>query len=79
VLLLDEPTSALDNRLQATVTQRLKTLNATRIVIAHRLTTILNADRILVMDRGRIVQSGTHTDLMAQAGLFRQLAERQAI
>ena len=61
LLLFDEATSALDNRTQAIVSESLKTLHATRIVIAHRLSTILGADRIFVLDQGRIVQSG-HTE-----------------
>ena len=77
VLLFDEATSALDNRTQAMVSHSVERLKATRIVIAHRLSTIINADRILVMDRGRIVQSGNYSELMGQAGLFRELAERQ--
>jgi NHLM bacteriocin system ABC transporter ATP-binding protein len=77
LLLFDEATSALDNRTQAIVSESLKTLNATRIVIAHRLSTILGADRIFVMDQGRIVQSGTYAELMREPGLFRALGERQ--
>ncbi|QJW83813.1 NHLP bacteriocin export ABC transporter permease/ATPase subunit [Ramlibacter terrae] len=60
ILLFDEATSALDNRTQDVVTRSLSELRATRIVIAHRLSTVMNADRILVMDRGRIVQGGTY-------------------
>jgi NHLM bacteriocin system ABC transporter ATP-binding protein len=77
LLLFDEATSALDNRTQAIVSESLKTLHATRIVIAHRLSTILGADRIFVLDQGRIVQSGTYGELMREPGLFRALAERQ--
>jgi ATP-binding cassette subfamily C protein len=77
LLLFDEATSALDNRTQAVVTRSLEALKATRIVIAHRLSTIVGADRIYVMDQGRIVQSGTYAELMNAPGLFRELAERQ--
>ena len=77
VLFFDEATSALDNRTQAIVTESLKTLKATRIVIAHRLSTILSADRIFVMEQGRIVQTGRYEELMEQPGLFRELAQRQ--
>jgi len=77
ILLMDEATSALDNRTQAIVSESLSHLNATRIVIAHRLSTVINADRILVIDGGRIVQSGTYADLMEQDGPFRELARRQ--
>jgi NHLM bacteriocin system ABC transporter ATP-binding protein len=77
VLLFDEATSALDNRTQASVTAALDELQATRIVIAHRLSTIQTADRILVLDRGRIVEHGRYDELMAQNGLFAALARRQ--
>jgi ABC-type bacteriocin/lantibiotic exporter with double-glycine peptidase domain len=77
VLLFDEATSALDNRTQTIVRTSLENLNATRIVIAHRLSTIMRADRIYVLDAGRIVQSGTYQELAEQAGLFRDLIERQ--
>jgi len=77
LLFLDEATSALDNRSQETVTESMRRLNATRVVIAHRLSTIRGADRILVMDAGRIVQEGTYDELMEAEGLFRTLATRQ--
>jgi len=77
LLLFDEATSALDNRTQEIVGQSLKTLKATRIVIAHRLSTIIGADRIFVVDHGQIVQTGNYAELMQEAGLFRELAERQ--
>jgi ABC-type multidrug transport system fused ATPase/permease subunit len=77
ILLFDEATSALDNQTQATVSQSLESLQATRIVIAHRLSTIINADKIFVLDKGVIVQSGNYESLMAQQGLFAELAKRQ--
>jgi len=77
VLFLDEATSALDNRNQSVVTTSLEALRTTRVMIAHRLSTIINADRIFVLDAGRIVQEGTFADLMAQPGLFKDLASRQ--
>ena len=77
ILLFDEATSALDNRTQALVARSVERLKATRIVIAHRLSTIEKADRILVMHRGKIVQTGTYSELMAVPGLFRDLASRQ--
>jgi len=77
IIIFDEATSALDNRSQAIVTESLERLRVTRIVVAHRLSTIQNADRILVMDQGRIVESGSYEELMAQGGLFADLARRQ--
>lgn len=79
VLLFDEATSALDNRNQAIVTASLERLKATRIVIAHRLSTVIGADRIFVLAGGRLVQQGTFAQLMAQAGPFRELASRQMV
>jgi NHLM bacteriocin system ABC transporter ATP-binding protein len=77
LLLFDEATSALDNQTQSTVSASRQGLQATRVVIAHRLSTILHADRIFVLDRGVIVQSGTYQELIAQPGLFVELAKRQ--
>ncbi len=77
ILIFDEATSALDNRTQAVVTQSLNKLQATRIVIAHRLSTIQDVDRIIVFDKGRIVQQGSFEDLMATEGVFKTLAMRQ--
>ncbi len=77
ILLFDEATSALDNRTQELVTQSLERLKATRIVVAHRLSTIKNADRIYVIEAGRVVESGTYQELVEQGGIFSELAERQ--
>ena len=77
ILILDEATSALDNPTQAKVTAALKERKVTRIVVAHRLSTIAAADRIYVIDRGRVVQTGTFAQLIAADGLFRQLAANQ--
>jgi ABC-type bacteriocin/lantibiotic exporter with double-glycine peptidase domain len=77
LLFFDEATSALDNRTQAIVSASLERLSATRIVVAHRLSTIANADRIYVIDRGRVVQSGRYNELIQQDGLFAELAKRQ--
>ena len=79
IVLFDEATSALDNQTQAIVSRSLESLRATRVVIAHRLSTIQKADCIFVLDKGVIVQSGTFEQLIAQDGLFRQLAQRQMI
>lgn len=77
VLFFDEATSALDNRTQAIVSDSLDKLESSRIVIAHRLSTIRNADRIYVLDAGRIVESGDYDSLMANQGPFAELAKRQ--
>jgi NHLM bacteriocin system ABC transporter ATP-binding protein len=79
ILLLDEATSALDNRTQALVSDSLDALRVTRIVIAHRLSTIRHADRIVVLDRGRVVQSGRFSELLAAGGAFGELARRQMV
>ena len=77
ILIFDEATSALDNRTQAIVTDSLNKLHATRIIVAHRLSTIRNCDRILVMDAGRIVESGGFDELVARGGIFSELVRRQ--
>jgi len=79
ILLFDEATSALDNRTQEVVSESLERLQATRIVIAHRLSTIQNADRIFVIEAGRVVESGSFRELLTRGGVFSQLAERQLV
>jgi ATP-binding cassette subfamily C protein len=77
IVFFDEATSALDNPTQSIVTDSLDRMRATRVVIAHRLSTIIGADRIYVLDRGRIVQSGTYAELVAAPGTFQELVRRQ--
>ncbi len=79
ILVLDEATSSLDSESEALIQEALKHVMAgrTSIVIAHRLSTILAADLILVMDRGRIVESGKHHELQAQGGLYAHLYQTQ--
>ena len=79
ILILDEATSALDNLTQKQVSEALDQLKCTRIVIAHRLSTIRNCDRILVMDQGRIIESGTYEELIAMNGEFADLVARQRL
>jgi len=81
VLLLDEATSALDAEAEAAVQQGLNQAMAGRtvLVIAHRLATVQGADQILVLDGGRVVESGSHQQLMALGGRYRELCERQLI
>lgn len=77
IIFLDEATSALDNLTQNQVIETLEKLDATKVVIAHRLSTVKNCDRILVMDAGKIVEEGDYESLMAAKGLFYELAVRQ--
>jgi ATP-binding cassette subfamily B multidrug efflux pump len=80
ILVLDEATSALDSEVEAVIQENLARLmqGKTVIAIAHRLSTIAAMDRLIVMDAGRIVESGTHTQLLAQGGLYAQLWQRQS-
>jgi len=77
ILYFDEATSALDNKTQAIVSRSLEGLNSARVVIAHRLSTVMNADRIYVLEDGEIVETGTYKELMEREGFFAELAKRQ--
>jgi ABC transporter fused permease/ATP-binding protein len=81
ILVLDEATSALDAESEHLVKEALERLMAgrTTLIIAHRLSTVAGADRVCVLDGGRIVQSGAHASLMGQEGLYRRLVERQFV
>jgi ATP-binding cassette, subfamily B, bacterial len=79
ILILDEPTSSIDSKTESVILDALDRLsmNRTTFVIAHRLSTIRHADLILVIDRGRLVEHGTHEELLAMRGLYRQLYDVQ--
>ncbi len=81
ILVLDEATSALDAESEHLVKEALEHLmkGRTTLVIAHRLSTVLNADRVVVLEAGRIVQSGPHSALLQEGGLYRRLVERQFV
>ena len=77
ILIFDEATSALDNKTQKQVSDALAELKCTRLVVAHRLSTIRGCDRILVLDQGRIAEEGDYETLLARKGVFANLVERQ--
>jgi len=79
ILMFDEATSALDNITQKIVSHSLDSLKCTRIVIAHRLSTIKQCDRIIVLDKGKIIEDGKYEDLITQNGYFAQLVARQRL
>jgi ATP-binding cassette subfamily C protein len=79
LVILDEATSALDSVTQATVSESFDQLQVTRIVVAHRLGTIRNADKVVVLEHGRVVQQGTYDELAAVPGLFQNMVRRQTL
>ncbi len=79
ILMFDEATSALDNLTQKTVSESLNGLQCTRIVIAHRLSTIRQCDRIIVLDKGKIIEDGTYGELIQNGGYFAELVARQRL
>ena len=79
ILMFDEATSALDNLTQKQVCEALDKMKCTRVVIAHRLSTIRRCDRIIVLDKGRIVEDGSYEELIAQNGAFAELVARQRL
>lgn len=79
ILLFDEATSALDNVTQRVVSESLESLKCTRVAIAYRLSTIRHCDRILVLDKGAIVEDGTYEELIERHGVFYELVERQRV
>lgn len=79
ILMFDEATSALDNLTQKKVSESLDGLKCTRIVIAHRLSTIKQCDRIIYLDKGKIVEDGTYEELINMGGRFAELVARQQL
>lgn len=77
--MFDEAISALDNITQKTVSESLEKLKCTRLVIAHRLSTIRVCDRIIYLEKGKIVEDGIYDELIALNGKFAELAERQRL
>lgn len=79
ILVLDEATSALDNKTQEEIIHTLDSLNVTRIVVAQRLSTIVKADKIYVIDQGKIAEVGTFKELTSKAGIFAEMVKRQVL
>ena len=79
ILMFDEATSALDNITQRQVSEALDRMKCTRIVIAHRLSTIRQCDRIIVLDKGKIVEDGSYDELIEKDGFFAELVARQRL
>jgi ABC-type multidrug transport system fused ATPase/permease subunit len=81
ILILDEPTSALDSESERYIQEALDRVRATKtiIVIAHRLSTVMKADQILLLEGGRVAEHGTHDELLARNGAYRQLFDSQLL
>ena len=79
ILMFDEATSALDSITQKHVSDSLEKLRCTRVVVAHRLSTVRHCDRILVVDGGRIVEEGSYEELIDRGGIFAELVARQRL
>ena len=79
ILIFDEATSALDNKTQKSITESINKLECTRIVIAHRLSTIKSADRIIMLEGGKIIEEGNYESLIAKKGKFAELVDRQRL
>lgn len=79
ILMFDEATSALDNKTQKHIADSLDSLKCTRVVIAHRLSTVRECDRIMVVAGGSIAEEGTYEELIEKGGMFAELVERQRI
>lgn len=79
ILIFDEATSALDNITQKQISDEIAKLNCTRLVVAHRLSTIIDCDRIICIDKGRIIEEGTYDDLINKKGFFTHLVEQQVL
>jgi len=79
IMVFDEPTSALDAHHEAMITQTLRDLKRQRtiIVVSHRLSTVMDCDQIFVMDEGRIVEHGTHSELISRTGVYSAMARQQ--
>ena len=79
ILILDEPTSSIDSKTEAVILDALQRLmvGRTTFMVAHRLSTVRNADLIIVLNHGEIVEEGTHDELLARDGLYRQLHDVQ--
>lgn len=79
ILFFDEATSALDNYTQKIVSESLSSLHCTRVVVAHRLSTVRDCDRIIMLSGGKIIEAGTYDELIAKNGEFAKLVSRQQL